>query len=260
MYNLQSSTILTACTFLGNSSESGGGLHNNLDSNALVTNCEFYGNFASVNGGAIVNRYRGDGTFRNCTIVNNSASSGGGLFNFGNVPSHPTLSNCIVYFNEGEQILDSGSSFATVTFSNVQGGFAGDGNIDADPLFVDPDNDDYHIAPGSPCIDAGDSSAVPEEIDTDYDGNTRFVDDPKTKNTGLGDCPIVDMGSYEFQEGVLDCCPWDLFEDGNVGAVDLLFLLENWGPCKGCPADFDGNGNVGASDLLALLANWGACP
>ncbi len=55
-------------------------------------------------------------------------------------------------------------------------------------------------------------------------------------------------------------CPWDLDGDQTVGVVDLLSLLEAWGPCKGCPADFDGNGDVGVSDLLALLANWGPCP
>ncbi len=55
-------------------------------------------------------------------------------------------------------------------------------------------------------------------------------------------------------------CPWDVDNDGTVGAVDLLSLLTAWGPCKGCPTDFDGDGNVGATDLLALLVNWGPCP
>ncbi len=55
-------------------------------------------------------------------------------------------------------------------------------------------------------------------------------------------------------------CPWDLDNNGVVGASDLLSLLASSGPCKGCPADFDGNGTVGASDLLALLVNWGPCP
>ena len=55
-------------------------------------------------------------------------------------------------------------------------------------------------------------------------------------------------------------CPWDLDDNGSIGASDLLELLASWGPCKGCPADFDANGNVGASDLLTLLANWGPCP
>jgi hypothetical protein len=144
----------------------------------------------------------------------------------------------------------------------VQGGWSGGGgnNIDADPLFVDPHNGDYRLSSGSLCIDAASNTYMPKDIDTDLDDNPRFIEDPNTPDTGLGDCPMVDMGSYEFQEGTEDCCPWDLDGDGSVGVSDLLSLLASWGPCKGCPADFDGDGSVGVSDLLALLANWGSCP
>ena len=54
-------------------------------------------------------------------------------------------------------------------------------------------------------------------------------------------------------------CPWDLDDNTDVRAEDLLILLDAWGPNPGHPADFDGNCNVGVSDLLALLANWGPC-
>ncbi len=53
----------------------------------------------------------------------------------------------------------------------------------------------------------------------------------------------------------------DLDGDGTVGILDLLILLNSWGPCpdppQGCPADLDGDGSVGILDLLTLLANWG---
>ena len=39
------------------------------------------------------------------------------------------------------------------------------------------------------------------------------------------------MGSFEFQEGTTDCCPWDLDDSGLVGASDLFALLANWGRC-----------------------------
>ena len=54
-------------------------------------------------------------------------------------------------------------------------------------------------------------------------------------------------------------CPWDLDDNNDVRAEDLLILLDAWGPNPGHPADFDGNCNVGVSDLLALLGNWGPC-
>jgi len=70
-------------------------------------------------------------------------------------------------------------------------------------------------------------------------------------------------GVYMFDMDQVNCdlpCPWDLDDNGSVGASDLLSLLAQWGADPGGPPDFDGDGNVGASDLLALLANWGPCP
>ncbi len=46
-------------------------------------------------------------------------------------------------------------------------------------------------------------------------------------------------------------------DDGNVGIVDFLALLGQWGGPGSC--DFDGGG-VGITDFLELLANWGPCP
>ncbi|MEE9295660.1 MAG: choice-of-anchor Q domain-containing protein [Phycisphaerae bacterium] len=177
------------------------------------------------------------------------------------------MTNCILWGDSPNEISGEGGN-PTVTYSNAQGGHAGIGNINADPLFVDADgpddipgneDDDLRLLAGSPCIDAADNTAVPKGIDTDLDGNPRFVDDPETKDTGFGDPPIVDMGPYEFQ-GAL--CPADFDNSGDVGVKDLLFLLGAWGPCpkKGdCLADFDTSGDVGVKDLLFLLGAWGRC-
>ena len=40
--------------------------------------------------------------------------------------------------------------------------------------------------------------------------------------------------------------------------MDLLLLLDAWGPCEGCQADIDGDGQVSVNDLLILLAEWTA--
>ena len=99
----------------------------------------------------------------------------------------------------------------------------GKGNIDADPQFRNPagadlvagtTDDDLHIRPGSPCIDAGDNTAVPMDIDdlntnnnssnaspSTWTASLRFVDRPDAPNTGVADAPpypaIVDLGAYE---------------------------------------------------------------
>ena len=122
---------------------------------------------------------------------------------------------------------------------------------------------DFHLRPGSPCIDAGLNSAVPEGINTEFDGDPRFVDDPDTPDCQhapgeCGDPPVVDMGAYEFQSALP--CPCDIDGDGLVGFTDVETLMAAWGPNPGHPADFDGDGAVGVLDFLELLANWGACP
>ena len=144
----------------------------------------------------------------------------------------------------------------------MQGGWDGAGanNIDADPLFVDPDNGDYRLQAGSPCIDAANNLFVPLGITTDLDGNPRFVDDPDTPDTGNGDPPIVDMGAYEFQPPP---CPWDCdgSNDDIVSVADLLRLLGQYDPqapdnCTGGSCDFNRDGCVDVVDLLKLLAHY----
>ena len=57
-----------------------------------------------------------------------------------------------------------------MTFSNVQGGHAGVGNIDANPRFVDAPAGDYHLLAPSPSIGRGTSAGAPS---TDFEGDPR---------------------------------------------------------------------------------------
>jgi parallel beta-helix repeat protein len=109
-----------------------------------------------------------------------------------------------------------------VTFSDIEGGHPGIGNIDADPLFVDPLNGDYRLSAGSPAIDAGDNTAVPEGVYTDLEGNHRFWDDPATPDTGFGEPPNVDMGAYEFPGVPFSRIFADGFELGNTEAWSVV--------------------------------------
>jgi hypothetical protein len=49
--------------------------------------------------------------------------------------------------------------------------------INADPLFFDPANDDYHLRVASPCIDAGTATvpAPPGLPTSDFDGDARII-------------------------------------------------------------------------------------
>jgi len=212
----------------------------------------------------------------NCTISDNTAASrGGGIACLASAVTFVTMSNTILWNDDAPDGSEIALTQAInpagliVDYCDIQGGqedahiegdsalLWGDGNIDADPLFVAPGTGDYRLSSGSPCIDAAANTAVPKGIDTDLDGNPRFVDDPKTTDSGNGDPPIVDMGAYESQ---VVSCPWDCGDspDGNVGILDFLALLAEWNQV-GTPCDFDGRG-VGITDFLLLLSQWGPCP
>ena len=270
MRNFKSSPTVTNCTFSGNTAKSGGGMWNVLSS-PTVTNCTFSGNSAGSGGGMY--NVNSSPTVTNCTFSENTATGGGGgMYNEG---SSPTVVNCILWGDSPDEIFDNAST-PTVTYSDVAGGFAGVGNIDADPLFVAPGNGDYRLSSGSPAIDAGNNWGVPlDELDydedgvlcelfpVDLDGNPRFNADEADFDPGCGVPVVVDMGAYEYQFDPVDQVTFaDLNGDGAVGVKDLLILLGNWGLCgKGCClADLDMNGDVGVKDLLILLGAWGPCP
>ena len=287
--NQSAALVAESCIFVGNNGSGGGAILNN--GFAEFHNCLFVGNQAlgdgfgkkSGHGGAIANF--GELTITNSTFVANSAVLEGGAIYAGhktsntNLDSILSITNCILWGNTGsgnlqDQQIGVADPDVFVNYSciaGLTGSLGGDGNVGNDPQFVDPNgqdgipgtmDDDLRLGSGSSCIDAADNTALPQGIDTDLDSNPRFVDDPCIDDTGNGDPPIVDMGSYEFQDGTRDCCPGDLDASGDVGVKDLLILLGAWGPCppkEDCPADFDDSGDVGVKDLLVLLGAWGPC-
>jgi parallel beta-helix repeat protein len=202
MRNWHGSPIVIGCTFEANTADDGGGMHNGWNSPTVI-GCMFSGNGAMEYGGGMYN-FHSSLTVTNCTFTGNSATNGHALAFDSSGPQPPSdllLANCILWGGGEYLIWNNDDSTINITYSNVQGGYPGLGNIDADPLFVDVPGGNYRLSPGSPCIDAGDNTAVPEDITTDLDGNPRFLEIPETDDTGNGDLPIVDMGAYESLGG-----------------------------------------------------------
>lgn len=79
-----------------------------------------------------------------------------------------TASNNIVYAGTGGQATLAGN--CSWTYSDIDGGQAGTGNIAEPPLFVDAMNGDFHLEATSPCRNAADPDAT---LDVDYDGDAR---------------------------------------------------------------------------------------
>ncbi len=244
LFRNSNTTRVENVLFLDNTANFGGGTIVESNASPEFVNCLFAGNSAIAGGGflpiggAIVIA-GGTPTMVNCTLSGNSSEEFGGAVGVAGGGALG-LANCVLWDNQaptGPEIrigyLKFGSGTVTVSYSDVAGGVAGvsndggtlnwgAGNIDRDPLFVDPDgpdndpdtyeDNDYRLGASSQAIDAADNTAVPVDITIDLDSNPRYIEDPNTPDTGLGDCLIVDMGSYEFQEGTTDCI---------VGPVDF---------------------------------------
>jgi hypothetical protein len=156
----KSDPTITNCIILGNRSDwSGGGIYS-LESDPIVSNCIVSKN-AAFWGGGIYCYESFDPVVINCTISENTSCWGGGIFC---EDSSPTITNCILWEDSPNEIyIESGT--AAITFSDIQGGVEGEGNIDEDPCCVMYHGFQYLLRPKSPCIDTGD----PDISDTLYD-------------------------------------------------------------------------------------------
>ena len=191
----------------------GGGLYCDIEGEIDLSNCLISANstseLSSAEGGAIYSDI-GDVQANNCTFVANWAVNGSALACYSaeeSFQSNIRFDNCILW-NEANEISMDDKSDVTVAYSNVRGGWPGQGNINADPCFVqegywdsagtpsDPCDDvwtdgDYRLSAGSPSINAGDPNYVPDPLLTDLDGKPRL------------DGSAVDNGAYEWQRNHL---------------------------------------------------------
>ncbi len=202
------SLIISGCTFKANTASSGGGIDHNSSSSIVVRNSIF-----DSNSGRGMRAYGEHTDVVNCTFYGNSGS---GIYTN---PKTANLTNNIFWGNS-TQITGSNA----VTYSIVQGGYPGLGNLNLDPVFVDPSNGDFHLQNCSFAIDAGTATGAPA---TDLDGN------PRPANAGY------DMGAYEFQGTPAQgyTCYLDADGDGH-GNPDQMK-----GFCTPC-----GNGYVSSND------------
>ena len=169
-------TVLTGCTITGNTALDGGGVIVSAGysgkGTTVLSDCIIAGNNAqNGSGGGIYYEDIGTNIVLNSTIAANTASNGGGIYN-ATEESRASFSNVIIYGNTGGSIVDATYvlTVPAASFSDIQGGYPGTGNIDKDPLFVNAATGDLHLKPGSPCLGAGTPDGAPP---TDLDGTPR---------------------------------------------------------------------------------------
>ena len=176
MVGIADELTLERCVFISNIAEYGGAIYDLRG--GTVTNSIFAGNRADE-GGAVCGRYFGPSLI-NCTLSGNSAQNGNAiswLYCLDSSSFTMSITNCISR-NGSDEIGRRNDKLPdiTITYSNIQGGWSGEGNIDIDPLFADSENNDFHLKSQagrwepniqswvqddvtSPCIDAGDPNS-----------------------------------------------------------------------------------------------------
>jgi len=238
-------SVLTNCIFIGNSAtvssemgnSFGGGMANFY--NSVVTNCILSGNSAAV-GGGMAHLYNAAVT--NCTFSGNLADiEGGGMHS---LDSATVLSHCILWGNVAPnepQIYGP----PTVSYSDIQGGYTGIGNIDTDPCFANPGywdpygtpadanddfwiNGDYHLKSQGGRYDPTTQSWV-------YDDETSPCIDAGDPLYPIGPEPfpnggVVNMGAYgateEAGKSYFDKPPCEIIVAGDVNGDCLVNFLD----------------------------------
>jgi hypothetical protein len=225
------------------------------EASPILVNCLIALNLS----GGVVCSFNAAPRLVNCTVSENC----GGIFSA--VQCSPFLRNCIVYGNVGNQIEVSEDAKLDVSFSCIGGDhvWPGEGNVNADPLFLEPGNGDrlcgldspwddswtgdYHLQAGSPCIDTG--GAI-EGVVTDIEGNAR--------QCGAG----VDMGAYErggcqaaggeaFLRG--DCNSDGALELADAVAVLSYHFVGGESPTCRDTADTNDDGVIDITDGIAII-------
>ncbi|MFM7584680.1 MAG: PKD domain-containing protein, partial [Caldilinea sp.] len=207
--NGTSSPTLTNVLFQGNTAFASGAMHNEAQSGGTssptLVNVVFYNNSASQEAGVMSNLATAGGTSTpllvNVTAYGNSAGSGEALWrNYTDTATAgPTVVNAVLWGNSGGTLFTAAGS--TISYSLVQGGTAGTGNLAVDPQFVNAAGGDLRLLNNSPAIDAGNNNAAGlAGITADLAGSARFFDSTAIADTGIGLAPIVDMGAYENQQ------------------------------------------------------------
>ena len=276
IYLRDSVAAITHCSISRNSVEvqNGAGIYC-LNSSPTIRHCVLRENRASFGGGALFAAFRSAPFISNCELVSNSASRGGGFYYTGStvhianstmaantatlgrghsiyaVSSDGILRNNILWSdNESApfgEIFAGSRATILLSFNNVQGGEASvdgtgtaiwlEGNIALDPLFFDSRHGDYHLLPGSPCINAGDSRSGISLGETDLDGD-----------------PRVTMGRIDIGADELDP---DCNRNGNPDRLDLEDGISadcnrNFFPDE-CEPDCDDNRIADECDITAGL-------
>ena len=231
----------------GTYTSSGGGIGTyNTSGTFVIDTCLVHGNTASVTdtagkgGGICVNMGNPTVTIRNTTIAGNSANSGGGFYN-GSYGNKVKLVNTLVAGNTADSDADShDGTLASGSSNNLLGG---------DPRFVASGNSDYHLASGSPAINAGTAWAG---IGDDLDG-VAFAAPPSIGCYEYFGVLVVDDPAFSPASGVTFSPTLDVALTCETDAATIRYTLDGTDPTE-ASAEYTGPITLSATTTIRARA------
>ena len=151
--------------------------------NCIISDNQATGDFPYGYGGAINCRWHYDLVMTNCTVADNAASALGGGIRCESW-AVAEITNCILW-NDYPDEISSSNGYPGISYSDIEGGWPGEGNIHEDPRFATYRGYGYLLHPASPCVDGGETSIE----DSLYDWHPKW---PEWYPNG----PESDMGAY----------------------------------------------------------------
>jgi predicted outer membrane repeat protein len=225
----------------------GGGIYLD-DSDPVITRTIIAGNYASSTGAGIHIEENSSPEITNVTITQNTgAILGGGIYIFNTTP---TIKNTIVWNNDNGAIGVAGTNLFDVTYSVVQGGWPGTGNVDGDPLFTDPSGMDFSLTwedypepneTKSSCIDLGDPASPLDPDGTRAEIGAIFYEQTYTALPGgdisgtlyCSDSPYFVFGDLTVPTGdelIIEPCVYIVFQGDYKLTVNGRLLAEGTEP------------------------------
>ena len=244
LYVASGSDTLRRLIIRENTAGTGGGIFVE-NGDIVLENIEITGNSATTGAGVEVGGWTILDLDR-ITLANNSGTEGGGVY------CHPystvRIQNSIFWGNGNQAMVHTGTyelDSLALRYSTVENGSDGlltnwpvedswlMGNLDLDPLFINPEESDFTLQQSSPCIDAGNPNTA-----LDPDGT------------------IADMGAWFFEQDNPCGVPGDINGDDNVDILDVVLLVESvldeiLLPC----ADLNQDGSGDILDIV-ILVEW----
>ena len=226
---VESNPVFINCVVSGNYTthywDWDGGISCSVESNPIFINTEIVNNTSANCSGLGAGGGAGDfcdPTLINCTICDNSDNIYGTIEQHDN--SNITMINCILRNYSQDEIVfgETGPpNSVTISYTNIEDNINGintnnngtinwlEGNIDADPMFVDTLNNNYQLLQGSPCIDAGTPDTTGLNLpSTDLAGNPRIYNGR------------IDIGAYEWRDTNSVVTP-------DTSFIHKLYLFQN---------------------------------